>query len=463
MKKYLFGILFIIVALAGNSFAQNRRADFSMSEPTEEDCSIAGTCYYVDNAVSSSGDGSSWNKAWKSFANINWSQINPGNTIYISGGTSSKTYKEKLVVRASGTLGKQIKITKGVDAGHNGQAIIDGTGISVLGASPGSSHSGIAIAHTYDYITVSNLSFDNWGYGAIHIQGAKYDEYSYANAAVGIILENNNISVDGRLGVFVVASNNIIIRNTYIHTPNWVDYQTDGIFSSLNRDNLYENNKIIINNQEPSGHDDCIQSYRDIVLTVKGNYLEQNNKKVSNAQGLWIESSSGAIKVYDNIINLRDARSGALKVYGFTDASSVEIIGNTVFANHSNVHILVIDFDNPVIKNNIGTVAVACDTNLFGLNTKNRASITINPALISNNLLRNPGSINIATVYGLGSLTQARLEANGINLGGLNVDPQFRNPANKDFTPMNPAVCTASDTGSYIGAVPCTITCTRLP
>ena len=36
MKKYLFGILFIVVALAGNSFAQDRRADFSMSEPTKK-------------------------------------------------------------------------------------------------------------------------------------------------------------------------------------------------------------------------------------------------------------------------------------------------------------------------------------------------------------------------------------------------------------------------------------------
>jgi hypothetical protein len=52
-------------------------------------------------------------------------------------------------------------------------------------------------------------------------------------------------------------------------------------------------------------------------------------------------------------------------------------------------------------------------------------------------------------------LTQSELEARGINLEGLNENPQFRDPENGDFTPLNPKVCTASDTGSYIGALPC--------
>ena len=196
MKKYLFGIVCLIVFLAGTSFAQNRRADFSISEPLEENCSVAGTCYYVDNAVSSSGDGSSWNKAWKSFANINWSQINPGNVIYISGGTSGKTYNENLVVRASGTLGNQIKITKGVDAGHNGQVMFDGTGRGSTEA--------IFIRPTScnGYVTISNLHFRNWAEACISVSGASGTTYSAAGAAKGVIVENNNIRIDGRAGVY---------------------------------------------------------------------------------------------------------------------------------------------------------------------------------------------------------------------------------------------------------------------
>lgn len=47
--------------------------------------------HYVDNAVSSSGNGSSWSQAWMSFSVIDWDIVEPGDTIYISGGSGTKT------------------------------------------------------------------------------------------------------------------------------------------------------------------------------------------------------------------------------------------------------------------------------------------------------------------------------------------------------------------------------------
>src|ERR1700722_8113590 len=46
--------------------------------------------WYVDNALSSNGDGITWATAWSALANIGWDRIAPGDTIYISGGTSGQ-------------------------------------------------------------------------------------------------------------------------------------------------------------------------------------------------------------------------------------------------------------------------------------------------------------------------------------------------------------------------------------
>ncbi len=47
--------------------------------------------WYVNNAVSTSGNGQSWASAFKNFSNITWSAIKPGDTLYISGRTTSKS------------------------------------------------------------------------------------------------------------------------------------------------------------------------------------------------------------------------------------------------------------------------------------------------------------------------------------------------------------------------------------
>ena len=87
--------------------------------------------WYVDNAVSSSGNGTSWANAWKDFNNINWSLIKPGDTLYIGGGATSQTYTQTLNVGASGTLGNPITIRVGQDSGHNGQVIIQDASINL--------------------------------------------------------------------------------------------------------------------------------------------------------------------------------------------------------------------------------------------------------------------------------------------------------------------------------------------
>lgn len=87
------------------------------------------TVWYLDNAATGANTGTSWANAWSSPASVVWggSGVRAGDTLYISGGTSSKTYIGKLSVGASGS-GPSARITVriGQDAGHNGLAIFTG-------------------------------------------------------------------------------------------------------------------------------------------------------------------------------------------------------------------------------------------------------------------------------------------------------------------------------------------------
>ena len=51
-------------------------------------CTIAyPSDYYVNKNASGQNNGTSWANAWQSFSDINWSLIQPGDVVYISGGT----------------------------------------------------------------------------------------------------------------------------------------------------------------------------------------------------------------------------------------------------------------------------------------------------------------------------------------------------------------------------------------
>ena len=101
----------------------------------------SGAAHYVDNRANGANNGSSWSNAWESFDDISWSSIGSGDPIYISGGSSSKTYSGSLDL----PTGKDnVTITKGVSSGHNGEVIFEGGGITINGR--GSVSSGISIS-----------------------------------------------------------------------------------------------------------------------------------------------------------------------------------------------------------------------------------------------------------------------------------------------------------------------------
>jgi parallel beta-helix repeat protein len=272
--------------------------------------------HYVDKSASGSSNGTSWSNAWKSFSSIDWTKVSAGDTIYISGGSSSKTYTSGLIVGKSGSSGAPIVITKGVDSGHNGNVIIDGKGsVSVL----------VGFKQK-QYVTVSGLTLKNT---AISNAGRAVEIDDSSN----IVVEGFNINIQGRAGIFIQESSNCVLKNNRMETVSYVVQQTDGIYSQRNQNCIYDGNRIIIHNTYADGHNDCIQSYLDHSLIIRNNYGAQTSSKQKNAQGIFCTTLSGTFQIYNNIIYMPNSYNSCIATKTSSSGYHVKIFSNTVIGS----------------------------------------------------------------------------------------------------------------------------------
>jgi hypothetical protein len=234
--------------------------------------------WYVDNAATGSNNGTSWANAWTRFGNIAWAAIQPGDTIYISGGAESKTYSEKLDVRASGSPGAPILIMAGQSNGHNGQVIISnpsGIGITIYSRSyvvingnysgqrnlrvTGCYDRGLDIGSTAHHNIITYLEIDNNGHsGGINQDGitANFDEMSeYPVLEISYCKVHNNwqdqIHIVGVRGPEVYG-------RILIHHNEIFELQDDGIETGIRGMDIYNNTMHTLSSGKGSGHPDGI-------------------------------------------------------------------------------------------------------------------------------------------------------------------------------------------------------------
>jgi chitodextrinase len=87
---------------------------------------INAAVYYVDSSVSASGNGLSWGTAWKGVTDA--AGLHAGDTVFISGGSTSQIYRTIDWRPPSGDVGNPIRFRVGQESGRNGTVIFDGAG-----------------------------------------------------------------------------------------------------------------------------------------------------------------------------------------------------------------------------------------------------------------------------------------------------------------------------------------------
>jgi len=214
MKKYIISTwLFISIFVGSECFATN---------------------WYVDNAAGGTNAGTSWTNAWTSFAGIVWggAGVKAGDTLYISGGTVSKTYNATLTVGASGTSGNIITIKKGIDSGHNGTVIIDGQSTR---------NNGIIIG-AHPYVTIDGFELKNFvganGTGAIDGSSASANYITITNCSIH---DNGDSGVDG---------------GVYVHAPTGIGLYAAGSYWVVTHNTFYNNYNIQVSHSTIASHNE---------------------------------------------------------------------------------------------------------------------------------------------------------------------------------------------------------------
>ena len=368
--------------------------------------------FYVDNSVSSSGNGSAWSSAWKSFSDIAWASLKPGDTVYISGGSSGQTYRETLTVEKSGAAGKPITITAGVDAGHDGTVIIDGQNARYNGV----------VINSQNHVEVDGLSIRNHANAGVSVK--------YATA--GVVIENNDVySGDpgggNARGYDVRNSADVVVRNNSYSTPANTAAQTDGIWSSNNDGVVFENNRIVISNSNTNGHSDGIQSYLDHNITIRNNWIEQANNAAYNNHGMWLSDTrnGGVLEVYNNVVFTPNLTQDSAVTHwaepSWAENGTIDLFNNTIYGGSRSLNLD--KTPNAEVMNNI-LVPASGGVGLYMVNGN------IPAGNIENNLIWAPNG-KIASVNGS---TKTWADWLAWDATGVNADPKFTNLAAKDLT-----------------------------
>jgi len=329
--------------------------------------------WYVDNAAAGTGNGTSWANAWKSFPAIAWTSIKPGDTLFISGGSTSKVYNEQLAIGTSGTDSSPIYIKPGQSSPHNGVVTITSAGpgaglyiddkshIVVDGNIGGKPHirvtdctvHGVQITDSSHGIVLTYLEVDNNGDAA-----GEHGIYARATTAVdgeALVWEISfcKIHDNWQDGIFLTQSGS---RGPHrfgrfkIHDNEIYNISDDGFECGVRGVDFYNNRLHTLRIGKGSGHSDGIQQSAGstrIYNNIFYNFSHPTKTGVNSYMLVGAQTFSYAIPeqdyyIYNNLI-YDDIPTGELKEaiylrgiqWTFGPGSSCTGVTNVIIANNT--------------------------------------------------------------------------------------------------------------------------------
>ncbi len=376
---------------------------------------VNATNYYIDKANGNdSNPGTSPGGAWRSISKVNATKFAPGDSILFRSG---QVWNEQLTISSSGTSSKFIVYGS---YGTGARPKIDGNNSIYYGIySSGKS-----------YVKIMNFEVED-----IQSDGRNI----YLRGGSNVIAENNYITLTRRAGIyFYQTRNSKAIKNSIIVPSGSYPEQTDGIYSMDNGNNHYDGNYIIIGNEDPNPHADCIQSYRDTSLTVSNGYYEQRNNKTSNAQGIYATTGYGTFTFYNNVVYAPNTKA-QLICYINLDAGRATFRAYNNTAKGGQMNVFRTDDPNAVVKNNIFITTGNMSMVRFdkALNT---------PSNIDYNIYYTPSA---SPVNYVGSVkTYTNWKSMGFEKNGSLTDPKLDN----NYVPFenSPAIDKGTNLGSAV-------------
>jgi hypothetical protein len=345
MKKL---ILLLSLIFAGNAFP-------------------VGLIRYVDSSVATSGNGLTWGTAWKGLDNI--TGVGAGDTVYVSGGTTTKTYNDSDGWNPpNGTSSSPFTLAIGIDAGHTGIAIFNGTNanqsywvnrrdvqwVTVNGRLSGTNHfrvqnywniylnphdgplsDGLKLLGITTPLTIYARSNDHMEMGWITFELIDDTNGDTNPKVVGPHVQASQPSGYGRNSIHDCEFNMYYIRGVDSNGNNG----NDGIKEPASCD-IY-NNRFVTTLWTGGGivggdHQDGIQTADDADLRIYNNYFEN----LANYMIYW-EFFSGGTKqnmiVYNNVFNYSDASLTAqpTQALAFGAHNSSATFANVLVANNT--------------------------------------------------------------------------------------------------------------------------------
>lgn len=287
--------------------------------------SARAASWFVDSTAGGAGTGITWGNAWTAFSSINWNSVQPGDTIYISGGPTAgqKLYNSQWTVGKNGTSGHPITIAiKADDPLHNGTAILNG-----------------------NYIEMSNaqfISFTGNVNGQRHLMIRDFFNTVTAEFA-NAIMAPNSLNCSFTFMVISNCNNNInlnqsanyrIADNDMWQTRGDCGLRVNGSFSAGYDGNMIENNILEVASSTVPGPTqgmgpDGIQTGNNITIRNNSFRVKQYNIVTSVQHTDMIQAPGAFLAIYNNdFINVGDSCIQLHGWYAGSAHSDVKIYNN---------------------------------------------------------------------------------------------------------------------------------------